>query len=45
MALVETHIAMTLFKELSAAQEIPQEQESQDGEDQEVLAEERKVCE
>lgn len=45
VALVKTHIAMTLFKELSAAQENPQEQEPQDGEDQEVLAEETILCE
>lgn len=45
VALVETHIAMTLFKELSAAQENPQEQEPEDGEDQQVLAEETILCE
>ena len=45
VALVATHIAMSLFKELSAAQENPQEQEPEDGEDQQVLAEETILCE
>ena len=45
VALVATHIAMSLFKELTAAQENPQEQEPEDGEDQQVLAEETILCE
>lgn len=45
VALAATHIAMSLFKELSAAQENPQEQEPEDGEDQQVLAEETILCE
>ena len=45
VALVETHIAMTLFKELSATRENPQEQEPEDDEDQQILAEETILCE
>ena len=45
VALVATHIAMSLFKELSAAQENPQEQEPEDGKDQQVLADETILCE
>jgi len=44
VALVETHIAMTLFKELSSAQESPQEQEPEDDDDQQGLAEETILC-
>ncbi|XP_068671310.1 uncharacterized protein [Montipora foliosa] len=45
VAQVESHIAMTLFKELKAAQENPQEQEPEDDEDQQVLGEETILCE